>query len=75
MFLSSGAPDPIPEGSHAHKWRDWIITAGKDASVDNFEFIGPLIEEFMDVPPLPVSGHSDPFGVAFGTIKDDEQNN
>ena len=63
LFLSAGAPEPIPEGSHAHKWRDWIIMAGRDPNVDNCEFIGALIEEFMDVPPLLPSGQSNGFGI------------
>jgi hypothetical protein len=71
LFLSAGAPEPIPEGAHAHKWRDWIITAGQDPSVDNFGFIGALIEEFMDVPPSPPSGRSSPFG--FGDMEDEQQ--
>jgi hypothetical protein len=71
LFLSAGAPEPIPEGSHAHKWRDWIMTAGQDPNVDNFAFIGALIEEFMDVPPLPPSGHPDPFGI--GAVEEEQQ--
>jgi REase_DpnII-MboI len=73
LFLSAGAPEPIPDGSHAHKWRDWIITAGRDPNVDNFEFIGGLIEEFMDVPPLPSSGRSGPFGIDLSAIQDEQQ--
>jgi REase_DpnII-MboI len=72
LFLSAGAPKPIPEGSHAHKWRDWIIIAGKDPNVDNLAFIGALIEEFVDVPPLPPpappSGRSDPSDLGLATL-------
>ena len=66
LFLSAGAPEPIPEGSHAHKWRDWLVAAGRDPSVNNFEFIGSLIEEFMDVPPLPPSIPSDSLRTGLG---------
>jgi hypothetical protein len=63
LFLSAGAPLPIPLGSHAHKWVDWIVTAGRDPSVNNIEFIGLLIEEFMDIPPEPLDiMPSDPVG-------------
>jgi hypothetical protein len=47
LFLSAGAPEPIPPGSHGHKWHDWIQKTGRDPTVDNCEFIGALIEEFM----------------------------
>ena len=59
LFLSAGAPGPVPEGSHAYKWQDWIIAAGRDPNVDNFYFIGTLIEEFMDVRPLRTTENSD----------------
>ena len=59
LFLSAGAPGPVPEGSHAYKWQDWIISAGRDPSVDNFYFIGVLIEEFMDVRPLSTADNGD----------------
>ncbi|KAB2917028.1 MAG: hypothetical protein F9K29_10210, partial [Hyphomicrobiaceae bacterium] len=72
IFLSAGAPKPIPEGSHAHKWRDWIMTAGRDPNVDNCEFIGALIEEFMDVPPLPSSGQSDVFGIDVSDLEGEQ---
>jgi len=36
---------------------------GRDPNVDNCEFIGALIEEFMDVSPLPPSGQSNVFGI------------
>ena len=72
LFLSAGAPEPIPDGSHAHKWRDWIITTGRNSNVDNFEFVGALIEEFMDVPPLPPSGLPNPFGLGLGAVEDDQ---
>jgi hypothetical protein len=72
LFPSAGAPGPIPEGSHAHKWRDWIMMAGRDPSVDNCEFIGALIEEFMDVPPLPPSGQSNVFGIDVGDLEGEQ---
>jgi hypothetical protein len=60
LFLSAGAPGPIPDASHAHKWRDWIVAAGQHPDVDNLEFVGALIEGFMDIPPLPPPDQSDP---------------
>jgi hypothetical protein len=36
------------------------MRAGRDPKVDNFEFMGALIEEFMDVPPSPSSDDPNP---------------
>ncbi|QDT37232.1 PD-(D/E)XK nuclease domain-containing protein [Stratiformator vulcanicus] len=55
-FASAGVPGPPPDLPHATKWKEWLYRAGKDPSVDSLCVLGSLIEEFMDVPPLPNSG-------------------
>jgi hypothetical protein len=50
----------MPQGQYRDAWRHWIIAAGQDPSVDNFAFVGALIEEFMDVPPLRTPKSRDP---------------
>src|SRR3954462_1157128 len=58
LFLTSGAPGPPPNLSHATKWREWLFSIGNDPNVDTLSFLGNLLEEFMDVPP---DEHSEEF--------------
>lgn len=51
LFISAGAPTPPPELPHNTKWKTWIFQAGTDPDVDSLEFLGNLIEEFMDFAP------------------------
>ena len=51
LFLSAGAPGPPPDLSHATKWKTWVFETGRDPEVDSLEFLGNLVEEFMDCPP------------------------
>ena len=53
LFKDAGMPGPSPELPHHSKWKTWLHRAGNDTSVDSLAVIGHLIEEFMDLPPLP----------------------
>lgn len=59
LFLTAGAPGPPPDLSHATKWKTWLQKAGNDPEVDSLAVLGNLIEEFMDLPPLPSTEKSD----------------
>ncbi|MEO1650822.1 MAG: hypothetical protein AAFR60_07550, partial [Pseudomonadota bacterium] len=50
-LLSAGAKGDGPAGSHQSRYKNWIFETGKDPEIDNFAFIGDLIEEFMDYHP------------------------
>ncbi len=58
LFENAGAPGPPPPLAHHTKWKTWLQKAGNDPEVDSLKVIGNLIEEFMDLPPLPISGTS-----------------
>jgi hypothetical protein len=53
LFLASGAPGPPPDLPHSSKWKTWLFRVGNDPDVDSLLLLGNLIEEFMDLPPLP----------------------
>ncbi len=53
LFLSSGAPGPPPNLSHANKWKEWLFRAGSDPAVDSLLVLGNVLEEFMDLGPKP----------------------
>ena len=53
LFKRAGAADPPPELSHNSKWKEWLFRDGQDPNVDGLALMGILIEEFMDLPPLP----------------------
>lgn len=55
LFEEAGVPGPPPDLPHHSKWKTWLHRAGKDASVDSLAVLGHLIEEFMDLPPLPAA--------------------
>ena len=55
LFEEAGVPGPPPDLAHHSKWKTWLRRAGNDASVDGLAVIGRLIEEFMDLPPLPAA--------------------
>ena len=55
LFEEAGVPGPPPDLPHHSKWKTWLHRAGNDASVDSLAVIGRLIEEFMDLPPLPAT--------------------
>lgn len=56
LFEAAGAPGPPPNLSHNSKWKTWLQRAGNDPEVDSLAVLGNLIEEFMDLPPLPSDG-------------------
>lgn len=53
LFEAAGAPGPPPDLAHSSKWKTWLFRAGNDPNVDSLALVGNLIEEFMDLPPLP----------------------
>ena len=55
LFEDVGVPGPPPDLPHHSKWKTWLYRAGNDTSVDSLAVIGRLIEEFMDLQPLPVT--------------------
>ena len=68
LFEYAGVLGPPPDLPHHSKWKTWLHRAGNDTSIDSLTAIGRLIEEFMDLPPLPVTPRPlDPF---FGTGHD-----
>jgi hypothetical protein len=56
LFEAAGAPGPPPDLAHHSKWKTWLFRAGNDPNVDSLAVLGNLIEEFMDLPPLPSRG-------------------
>ena len=63
LFETAGAPGPPPDLAHHSKWKTWLQRVGNDPEVNSLEVLGNLIEEFMDLPPLP---SSDSFGNFLG---------
>lgn len=61
LFEAAGAPDPPPDLAHHSKWKTWLQRIGNDPEVNSLEVLGNIIEEFMDLPPLPTNGASDEF--------------
>ena len=70
LFEEAGVPGPPPELPHHSKWKTWLHRAGNDTSVDSLAVIGHLIEEFMDLPPLPSPPPSSAFDGFFGINHD-----
>ena len=69
LFEEAGVPGPSPDLSHGAKWKTWLFHAGADPNVDSLAVLGRLIEEFMDLPPLP-SSPSSAFDGFFGINHD-----
>jgi REase_DpnII-MboI len=53
LFISAGAPGGPPSLSHTAKWKEWLFRAGQDPAVDSLAVLGNVLEEFMDLAPLP----------------------
>jgi hypothetical protein len=53
LFISAGAPGEPPALAHTSKWKEWLFRAGQDPAVDSLSVLGSVLEEFMDLPPLP----------------------
>ncbi|GAB3536449.1 PD-(D/E)XK nuclease domain-containing protein [Photobacterium alginatilyticum] len=62
LFETAGAPGEPPELAHHSKWKTWLQRAGNDPKVDSLQFLGNIIEEFMDLPPADLSAGSELFG-------------
>jgi len=56
LFEAAGAPGPPPDLAHHSKWKTWLQRVGNDPNVDSLAVLGNVIEEFMDLPPLPSDG-------------------
>lgn len=61
LFEAAGAPGPPPDLAHHSKWKTWLQKIGNDPEVDSLAILGNIIEEFMDLPPLPNNGALDSF--------------
>src|SRR5688572_719692 len=53
LFYRAGAIGPPPDLAHHSKWKVWLFESGRNPAVDGLAVLGQLIEEFMDLPPLP----------------------
>ena len=61
LFEAAGAPGPPPNLAHHSKWKTWLQKIGNDPEVDSLSVLGNIIEEFMDLPPLPSDESFDNF--------------
>jgi hypothetical protein len=68
LFEAAGAPGPPPPLAHHSKWKTWLLRAGNDPNVDSLALLGNLIEEFMDLPPVPGSTAIDASGKSFDAV-------
>ncbi|MDA5341483.1 hypothetical protein [Stenotrophomonas maltophilia] len=53
LFIAAGAPGEPPALAHGSKWKEWLFRAGQDPAVDSLAVLGNVLEEFMDLAPLP----------------------
>jgi hypothetical protein len=53
LFVAAGAPGEPPALAHASKWKEWLFRAGQDTTVDSLAVLGNILEEFMDLAPMP----------------------
>jgi len=53
LFERAGAPGPPPDLAHHTKWKNWLLRAGDDPSIDGLKVLALVVEEFMDVQPPP----------------------
>jgi len=49
LFMESGAPGEPPPGSCIHKCIEWLKRVNSDASVNPFDVLGKILENFMDL--------------------------
>ena len=61
LFETAGAPGSPPDLAHHSKWKTWLQRVGNDPEIDSLSVLGNLIEEFMDLPPLPSDKTPDDF--------------
>jgi hypothetical protein len=55
LFIAAGAPGEPPALAHTTKWKEWLFRAGQDPAVDSLAMLGNVLEEFMDLAPIPGS--------------------
>jgi hypothetical protein len=70
IFEAAGAPGPPPDLPHQAKWKEWLFRSGLDSTVDSLALVGTLIEEFMDLPPVPMPQKVDFFGMTDDPVTD-----
>lgn len=51
LFRDAGAPGDPPQLSHLTKWKEWLLRASRDPTVDAHSVLGKILEEFMEVEP------------------------
>lgn len=68
LFEAAGAPGPPPNLAHHAKWKIWLKKTGDDPEIDSLAVLGNLIEEFMDLPPLPSDGGLGILGINFDPV-------
>ena len=74
LFEEAGAPGPPPDLAHHSKWKAWLYRAGEDPEVDSLDVLGKLLEEFMDLPPLPGNNPvAEIFGVKIDSLEQYKQ--
>jgi REase_DpnII-MboI len=59
LFISAGAPGDPPALAHTSKWKEWLFRAGQDPVVDSLAVLGNVLEEFMDLAPMPGTDEND----------------
>ena len=70
LFEDAGMTEPPPNLPHGAKWKTWLLRASDNPNVDSRAVLGRLIEEFMDLPPLPSPPPASPFGEFFSINHD-----
>ena len=70
LFEDAGVPGPPPNLAHGAKWKTWLLRASDNPNVDSLAVLGRLIEEFMDLPPLPSLPPSSVFEGFFSINRD-----
>jgi hypothetical protein len=48
LFMESGAPGEIPDGSREKKSTTWLIRCNEDSDIDAIQVLGQVIQNFMD---------------------------
>lgn len=65
LFREAGAPGDPPDLPHASKWKAWLLRANDDPTVDPYQVLGKVLEEFMEVSPDGGDDPIDVFGIKF----------
>ncbi|MFM2486309.1 abortive infection family protein [Celerinatantimonas yamalensis] len=51
LFMESGAPGDVPEGNCEKKCSNWLKRCNEDPTVDAYEVLGAVIQDYMDKEP------------------------